>query len=68
MADEGDKEAVSGEPNPDNETLALPQYGLPIANEEPNLMLCKPKILPLQTYSFMKLQIQARNNLDKESK
>lgn len=45
---------------------ALPTFGLAIAREKPILQLCKPKLLPLKTYSYMKMQIQTRNRIDQE--
>lgn len=45
---------------------ALPTFGLAIACEKPNLQLCKPKLLPLKTYSYIRMQAQAKNRLDQE--
>lgn len=45
----------------------LPKYGLPIACDKLGLMLCKPKLLPLQSYSFMRMQMQARHQIDKKN-
>lgn len=36
----------------------LPYFGLAVACERPNLQLCKPKLLPLKTYSYIRMQIQ----------
>lgn len=47
--------------------FVLPSVGLAIACEEPTLQLCKPKLLPLKTYSYMKMQLQAKNKLDREN-
>lgn len=44
----------------------LPPFGLAIAQEKPSLQLCKPKLLPLKTYSYLRMEIQARNKLDRE--
>lgn len=42
----------------------LPNFGLTTADEQPKLMLCKPKLLPLKTYSYVRMQIQTKNQLD----
>lgn len=41
----------------------LQRSGLSIAYEQPHLQLCKPKLLPLKTYSFIKM-LQARQIAD----
>lgn len=51
-----------------NNEPVLPNFGLAIAQEKPTLQLCKPKLLPLKTYSYMRMQIQAKNRLDQTSK
>lgn len=42
----------------------VPTFGLAIASESPCLQLCKPKLLPLKTYSYIKMQLQAKNRLN----
>ena len=42
----------------------LPNFGFAIACENPTLQLCKPKLLPLKTYTYMRMQSQARNRLE----
>lgn len=49
-----------------NET-SLPKFGLPIACDKLGLMLCKPKLLPLQSYSFIRMQMQARHQIDEHT-
>lgn len=51
---------------PSTNESSIPKFGLPIAIDKMSLMLCKPKLLPLQTYSYMRQQIQARNQLDRK--
>lgn len=45
----------------------IPIFGLAIASEQPTLQLCKPKLLPLKTYSFIRMQIQSKNKLNTET-
>lgn len=45
----------------------LPTFGLAISSEEPCLQLCKPKLLPLKTYSYIRMQIQEKNRLNQAS-
>jgi hypothetical protein len=42
----------------------LPNFGLTIACEKPTLMICPPKLLPLKTYSYMRMQ--AINKIDQQ--
>lgn len=44
-----------------------PKFGFAIASEEPTMMLCKPKLLPIQSYSYIKMQLQAKNQINTES-
>lgn len=45
----------------------LPNFGLMIACEKPTLQLCKPKLLPLKTYSYMKMQMHSANKIDRQT-
>lgn len=45
----------------------LPCYGLAIASEKPSLQLCKPKLLPLKSYSFVRMQQQNMNRIEQTS-
>lgn len=45
----------------------LPTFGLAIASERPSLQLCRPKLLPLKTYSYMRMQLQTKNRLDQQN-
>ena len=52
----------------DNNGPILPNFGLAIACERPAMQLCKPKLLQLKTYSYIKMQIQAKNRLDQPTR
>lgn len=64
MSDNKKQQTESGEGKSINGEPVLPYFGLTIASEKPTLQLCKPKLLPLKTYSYMRMQIQAKNRLD----
>lgn len=45
-----------------------PCFGLSIGADGPSLKLCQPKLLPLKTYSYKTLQVQALDRLDMTTK
>lgn len=45
-----------------------PRFGLSIGTDGPSLQLCRPKLLPLKTFSYKSLQLQAQNRLDLANK
>lgn len=56
----GNQEIVTNDP-------ILPNFGVAIGCEKPTLQLCRPKLLPLKTYSYMKMQLQMNNKINQPS-
>lgn len=55
---------MSNKPTDEKIEPVLPNFGLAIGAEGLSLMLCKPKLLPIQSYSVMRMQILAKNQLN----
>lgn len=45
----------------------LPNFGVTIASDQMSLQLCRPKLMPLKTYSYMRVQLQVRNRLEQSN-
>lgn len=54
-------------PKPIHIDPILPNFGVTIASDKMSLQLCRPKLLPLKTYSYMRAQLQVRNRLEQSN-